>query len=302
MHNLKVGHFTHQDHGTGVTVFLFDSPARGAYVLCGSSPASHEIAVLELEANVSCIDALTFVGGSAYGLSAVAGVLRWCKEKGRGYQTPYGVVPIVPAAGIFDLSVQSAHPPNAEEAYRACQLAVEDNAERGRIGAGTGASVGKLVPNARQMYGGLGQAVLRLPGGLEVVAYAVVNSLGDIRDKTGRIIAGAFFPDGSYADCEAYLLSGGNHLFQEVSVSNTALISVFTNAGFSKIELKRIAKVAISGMARAISPVFMRSDGDILFCVSLGELPADEKVVSVMAAEAVRQAIVNAVQDSVPIE
>lgn len=300
MQFLKIGHYTQEQHGTGVTVFLFDKPARGAYLLCGSSPASHELTTLELDANISHVDGLIFLGGSAFGLSAVDGVMRWFKEQGRGYPTPYGAVPIVPAVGIYDLAIKQAIPPTSENAYQACRSAFEDNVSEGRIGAATGASIGKFVPFAARMSGGLGCAELTLADGLSVLVYAVVNSLGDVRDKSGNIIAGARLPNGEFANCEEYLLSGQED--SAPTLLNTTLIAVFTNGKFSKIELSRIAKVAVAGMARAISPVFTRYDGDILFCFSLGERLATEKVVSTMAAEAVRQAIVNAVKDSIVLE
>lgn len=286
MQFLKVGHNTQEEKGTGVTAFIFEKPAVAAYIQCGSAPASHEIAVLELDASISHIDGLVFVGGSALGLPAVDGVIRWFREQGRGFRTPVGAIPIVPAVGIFDLVVKQPVAPTAEEAYQACRSAQEDNIAIGRIGAGTGASVGKLIPSALPMSGGLGCAELILENGVRVLAYAVVNSVGDVRDQQGNIIAGARLAHGEFANCEKFLISG-----QEDALTarlNTSLIAVFTNALFAKHELKRIARVAMSGMARAISPVFTRYDGDILFCVSLGERLVSENIVSAMAAEAVR--------------
>jgi L-aminopeptidase/D-esterase-like protein len=299
MQSLKVGHYTNEEHATGVSVFLFDHPAPAAYTLCGASPASHELHVMELDAHVPYIDGLVFSGGSAFGLNAVAGVMKWFQEQGRGYRTPYANVPIVPAAGIYDLAVKSPVPPTAENAYQACLDAVENNPQCGRVGAGTGASVGKFVPHAARMSGGVGFAELTLKNGVCVLAYAVVNSLGDVRDGS-RIVAGARLANGDFADCEKYLLTGHEEIVSDLA--NTTLVAVFTNAKFSKIELKRIGKVGIAGMARAISPVFTRSDGDIIICASLGELPEVELVVSAMAAEVVRQAIVNAVKEAVVLQ
>ncbi len=294
MQYLKIGHATNEAHATGVSVFLFDRPAPTAYSLCGASPASHELHVLELDANVPFIDGLAFTGGSAFGLNAVAGVLRWFQEQGRGYQTHAGPVPIVPVAGIYDLAVKSSQPPTAEEGYQACLNARENNPLQGRVGAGTGASVGKLIPEAARMRGGIGFSELTLKNGVTVLAYALVNSVGDVRDGSD-IIAGARFADGTFANCEQYLLTG--HQAIETDLANTTLVAVFTNAKFSKSELKRISKVAMTGMARAISPVFTRADGDIIFCTSLGDHPGVEMIVGSMAAEAVRQAIINAVKD-----
>ncbi len=296
MQSLKIGHYTHEQHATGVTVFLFDQPAPAAYSLCGASPASHELHVLELDAHVPYIDGLVFSGGSAFGLNAVSGVMQWFQEQGRGYRTPYAPVPIVPAVGIYDFAVKSAIPPTADNAYEACLNAIDNNPLQGRVGAGAGASIGKLVPHAKRMSGGVGFAERTLKNGVSVLAYAVVNSLGDVRDGS-KIIAGARLPDGKFANCERYLLTGHEEIVSDLA--NTTLVAVFTNAKFSKVELKRIGKVAMAGMARAISPVFTESDGDIIICASLGELPEVELVVSAMAAETVRQAIIHAVKDSI---
>jgi L-aminopeptidase/D-esterase-like protein len=296
MQNLRVGHCSKHEHGTGISAFLFDKPAQGAYQLCGSSPASHELHVLDMENSVTHVDGLVFTGGSAFGLSVIEGVMRWFQEQGRGVPALHGAVPIVPIAGIYDLGVKQAIPPTREDAYEACKLACVDNIEQGQVGAGTGASVGKLVPNAHSMSSGIGRAEITLADGLQVVAYAVVNAVGDVRDANNTIIAGASYEKGKFADCEKYLLSGQNNT---AMFGNTTLVAVFTNAKFSKAELKRIAKMAIAGMARAISPVFTCYDGDLLFCFSLGEKIASELIVGAMAVEAVRQAIVNSVNHAV---
>lgn len=301
MKNLRVGHYTNTDKGTGVTVFIFDERAEGVYHLCGSAPASHELHVLELEGNVSHADGLIFLGGSAYGLGAIQGVMEWFKEQHKGFPTTYGPIPILPAASIYDLGVSQPLPPTAEEAYAACASAREFNFAEGRVGAGTGASVGKLIPDTQCMSGGIGFSEKQLANGLTVLAFAVVNALGDIREKNNSIIAGARLPNGDFADCEAYMLTGkeeANDLFVDENL-NTTLVAVFTNAKFSKSALKRISKMAIAGMARAIFPVFTQFDGDLLFSFSLGEEIASELTVGTMAAEAVREAIVNSVKDSV---
>ena len=173
---------------------------------------------------------------------------------------------------------------------------MENNIDRGRIGAGTGATVGKLIPLAQPMSGGIGRALLTQQDGLEVMAYVVVNSVGDIRDQ-GKIIAGARDAHDDFADCEKFLLTGQveSDLFTH---SNTTLGVVMTNAVFTKGEARRLAKMASAGMARAISPVFTRFDGDIVFCFSVGTVAASELTVGAMAAEAVRLAIINAVTDS----
>jgi L-aminopeptidase/D-esterase-like protein len=297
MQGLKVGHFSAEKRGTGASVFIFDHPSEGAYHLCGASPATHELGVLDLDANVTHCDGLALLGGSAFGLSAVAGMMQWFHEHQRGLQTRHAIVPIVPAAGIYDLAVNEVSSPTAEEVYQACVSAREDDQESGRLGAGTGASVGKIAEGARWMSGGVGRAEQSLPDGATVLAYAVVNPVGDVRDARGQIIAGAKNPDGSFADCEAALLNGRDE--KNILTSNTTLVALFTNVSFSRIELKRITKMATAGMARAISPVFTRYDGDIIFGFSLGKKSACELAVGALAAEVTRRAILNAVKNSV---
>ncbi|RDI45163.1 putative aminopeptidase [Aquicella lusitana] len=297
MQGLKIGHVSSQEKGTGVSVFLFDPGSAGACWVCGSAPATHELAVLDPENSVPHLDGLVLSGGSAYGLYAAKGVMTYLTEQGRGCPTPHGVVPIVPAAALYDLDYKKAIAPTEEEAYQACREASEDNMASGRIGAGTGATIGKLVPDAKHMSGGLGRAEMTLPDGVQVVAYAAVNCVGDVRDKAGRIVAGARLTQDEFADCEKYLLSGEGErdLFQH---SNTTLVAVFTNAKFDKSELKRIAKMATAGIARAIAPIFTRFDGDILFCISVGERMASDLTIGTLAAEIVRLAIVDAVKHS----
>lgn len=297
MQGLKIGHFTDKNKHTGVSVFLFDKPATGAYLLCGSGPATLELAALEPDMSVSNIHGLLLTGGSAYGIYAAQGVMRYLTEKNMGIPVPHGVVPIVPCASIYDLAYKTSEPPTDKDAYTACLQAVTNNKESGRIGAGTGATIGKLIKDDFIMTGGLGRAELSLPNGVKVLAYVVVNAAGDIRDHLGRIIAGARSNNGEFVDSEAYLLSG-KPAYTFLEGGNTTLAAIFTNAKFSKSELKRISKMAIAGMARAISPIFTCYDGDILFSISIGEKEASVLSVGVIAAEAVRCAIIDAVKHS----
>lgn len=297
MRGLRVGHATNQENGTGLTVFLMENSAVGGYWICGSAPATHELVVLDPDNSVSNLFGLVLSGGSAFGLYAAKGVMEYLKEKNIGHPTLHGVVPIVPAAAIYDLAYKKGIAPTEQEAYQACVDATENNMRTGRIGAGTGATIGKLIPNAKHMTGGLGHAELTLPNGVQVKAYAVVNCVGDVRDEAGHIVAGACDQAGKFLDCEKYLLSGQGEK-ELFDFGNTTLVAVFTNANFSKGELKRIAKMATAGMARAISPIFTRYDGDILFCVSVGDMAASELTVGTMAAEAVRLAIHDAINQS----
>lgn len=299
MSSVHVGHYSNLDNKTGVSVFLFESLAPAVYLLCGSAPATRELSVLEPGAIVEGIHGLVLTGGSAFGLDAVAGVMTFLQERGRGFKTAHKIVPIVPAAAIYDCAFAVA-PPTAEEAYQACLNARPNHLLSGRIGAGVSASVGKCVPHARPMSGGLGCATILLQKNIEVTAYAVVNCVGDVRDQQGNILAGARFQDGHFADTEQFFLT---HFFADhfpfASTLNTTLVVVTTNAFFDKAALLRITRVASTGMARAISPVFTRDDGDLIFAISVGEEKISEQNVSIAAAEAVRLAILNAVKESV---
>jgi len=297
MNGVKVGHYTNVEAGTGVSVFLFEQSAVGAYWICGSAPATHELVVLDPDNSVPRLHGLVLAGGSAYGLYAAKGVMTYLTERSIGHPTPHGIVPIVPAAAIYDLSYKQAQPPTDKEAYQACLKAIENNPQSGRIGAGTGATIGKIIPDAKHMSAGLGYAEVRLANEIQVMAYAVVNTVGDVLNAAGEIVAGAKWENGQFAHCEKYLLSGQaeQELFNH---ANTTLVAVMTNAKFSKGELRRIGKMAVAGMARAISPCFTQYDGDILFCVSVGDKVASELSVGTLAAEAVRLAILNAVKDA----
>jgi len=294
MNWLKVGHTTCEDKGTGISVFLFDPAVCGAYHVCGSAPATVELPAMNLENIVKTFNALVLTGGSALGLSATAGVMRWMNEHKQGLTTPYGLVPIIPAAAIYDLGVKQPLPPTAEDAYQACVAATSNNFASGMIGAGRGATVGKLVPNTKPSSGGIGCAKIEIKGGISVLAYAVVNSVGDVRDTSGQIIAGAMDQNNQFSDTDKYLLSGD--FSDTIATSNTCLVTVFIDADLSQIELKRIAKMAVAGMGSCISPVFTRYDGDVIFCFANGDKKAPEMVVGTMAAKAVQQAIINAVK------
>jgi L-aminopeptidase/D-esterase-like protein len=296
MQGLRIGHTTLEKQGTGVTAFIFEQPAVGAYTLCGSSPAAHELSTLDLEVNVSHVNGLLFTGGSAFGLGAAAGAMRWFQENNIGWKMPHGVVPIIPTIAIYDLAIKQPVAPSADDAYRACADAIENNTASGRIGAGTGASVGKAVKTAARMSGGIGVANITV-GKANVIVYAVVNSVGDVVNAAGNIIAGARDDNGEFADCQKTILAND---FAPLTVpSNSTLVAVFTDAAFSKIQLKRISKMALAGMARAVTPIFTQFDGDIIFCLSLGQERAEEIVVGTAAAAAVQTAIVDAVKNSV---
>jgi L-aminopeptidase/D-esterase-like protein len=292
---LKIGHTTNIHHKTGLTVFLPDTPARCGRWICGAAPASRECDLLDPAQLVETIDALMFTGGSAYGLDAASGVMQWLKENQRGWPTYFGRVPIVPVAAIYDF--QSTHPtiPTPIDAYQACISANYPINQNHSVGIGTGASVGKLLPNALPMPGGFGFAKLSNNNGIEVIAFAAVNCAGDVFHHD-KIIAGARFSNGEFADTQHQLLTSQHaQSFVKSPQSNTTLVATFTNAQFNKSQLTRIARMASCGIAQAIRPVFTIYDGDMIFSLSLGDYIADEIIVGTLCAEATRQAIINAV-------
>jgi L-aminopeptidase/D-esterase-like protein len=237
-------------------------------------------------------------GGSAYGLDAAAGVMQWLKQHNKGFAIGSTVVPIVPAACVFDLTYLSDQAPSKEDAYLACQIATANNQSQGRMGAGPGALVGKLVSDSTPMFGGIGVAELTGPEGLMVRAYAVVNAIGDIVDKD-TIVAGAKLANGEFANSLKSISQGKVALHPvKSSIMNTTLVAVFTNAKFNKAGLIRLAKMGSGGLAQATSPSLTSLDGDTVFCFSLGELMADELITGSLIQEAVRQAIVNAAKVS----
>jgi L-aminopeptidase/D-esterase-like protein len=290
---LMIGHATREDISSGVTVFILPQMRPCGYWLCGSAPATREVSLLDAAATVPGIDALVFTGGSAFGLDVTRGVMQWLCERGRGFSTSAGVVPIVPTAAIFDLSVGQAAAPTADDAYRACANAVVAQHQQGRIGAGTGASVGKLASSTQSMPGGLGWAEHVCENGLQVLVYAVVNCVGDVIDEQANIIAGAKDKKG-FVNLQSHFMTGQPTCAHLLTQTNTTLVAVFTNAQFDKAQLTRIAKAASAGMARAIRPVFTAYDGDVIFAASTDDIVADEVTVGIIAAELVRQAIVSA--------
>jgi L-aminopeptidase/D-esterase-like protein len=290
--SVAIGHFTDNANCTGLTVFLLPQPSACGWWLCGSAPATRDVTLLAPEAMVDKIHGLLFSGGSAFGLGAANGVMQWLLQQGKGFETPGGLVPIVPTACIYDLQVGRPIAPTAEQAYQACQQAIPNNPAMGSVGVGTGATVGKLLANTTSVPGGYGYASLLGANGVEVRAYAAVNSVGSIINERGEVVAG---DDLDSTKLIQALQQGKKSKGFSTMTANSTLVAVMTNAHFNKAALTRIARMASAGMARAIVPVFTTYDGDVVFSLSLGKLPADEITVGVLAAEAVRLAIIAAV-------
>ncbi|HEY8477098.1 MAG TPA: P1 family peptidase [Chloroflexota bacterium] len=295
---LLVGHDTNLEAATGCTVVLCEEGAVGGVDVRGAAPGTRETDVLRPGHLVSQVHAVLLTGGSAFGLDAAAGVMRYLEERGRGFLVGHVRVPIVPAAVIFDLLVGDATVrPDAAAGYRACQAASRGPIAEGTVGAGTGATVGKLFGPTGATKGGLGTASLRLPDGLVVGAIVVVNAVGDVVDpQTGRIVAGARRPEGGFLDAMAQLRLGW--LPGPGAAANTTIGVVATNARLDVAQCRRVASMAHDGLARTIRPVHTMHDGDTLFALATGHWQgnADVTRVGALAAEAVAEAVLRAVR------
>jgi L-aminopeptidase/D-esterase-like protein len=298
---ITVGHANVPAHGTGCTVILGPvSGLRAAVALRGRATGTREIDALSPRHLVERIDAILFAGGSAYGLGAADGVMRWLRERGRGLPVgPLGTIPIVPTAVIFDLG-NAGKPvgwPGPDDGYRACEAAGEEFAE-GATGVGTGATVGKAAGIDKMMPAGLGTWAARAEGSDVVVgALVVANAVGDVRDARGEIIAGARGPDGRFIDSVRYLANGGAPFGDpERLTRNTTLAVVATNATLDRVQLEALAQAGSDALARRITPYGTLYDGDVVFAVSTGTVPAASTLqVEALAALAVPTAVERAV-------
>jgi L-aminopeptidase/D-esterase-like protein len=295
---IKVGHFTLSDRPTGCTAILVDGNAVGGVSQRGGAPGTRETDLLNPLNMVDKVNAVVLAGGSAFGLDAATGVVRWLEEHDIGWPAGPSRVPIVPAAILFDLGV-GANPkvrPTADCGYRAAAAATGGAIEEGTVGAGAGATVGKLGGPARWTKSGLGTASITLPSGLVVAALVAVNAVGDIVDPaTGKVVAGVRNPDGTFADARKILRSGSNGQPPRPG-ENTTIGVVATNARLSKAEATRMALMADDGYARAISPSHTSGDGDTIFSLATGRWngTADVTLVGALAAEAMADAVVRA--------
>jgi len=295
---IRVGQATDERALTGCTVVLCEGGATVGVAVRGGAPGSRETDLCRpAHPLVSQAHAVLLAGGSAFGLAAADGVMRYLEERGIGYDTGVARVPIVPAAILFDLAVgDPAVRPDAAMGYAACQAASDGPVAEGNVGAGTGATVGKLLGMARCMKGGLGTASVALGGGLVVGAVVAVNALGDVVDpRSGRIIAGTRAPLGpGLADTLALMrrLLGRAAL----AFSHTVIGVVATNAALDVPQANFVASMAHDGIARTIRPAHTLLDGDTLFCLATGRRRADVSLVGAYAAEVVAEAIVRGVR------
>ena len=296
---IKVGHHTLSERPTGCTVVLTETGAVGAVDVRGAAPGTREIALLDPINTVQQVHAIVLAGGSAFGLAAAEGVMRYLEERNIGYETQAAKVPIVPAAILYDLGVgdDPSIRPTADCGYRAAQSATDEPAAEGSVGAGAGATVGKVAGPNRAMKGGIGTAAFELPGGIRVAALMVVNAVGDVVDPdTGVIVAGVRTPDGrSLADARTFLRAWPEDTHQG---QNTTIGVVATNATLDKAQLALVARMAHDGLARAVRPAHTPSDGDAIFAIATGRVSGDVSLLQLgaLGADATAEAIVRAVR------
>jgi L-aminopeptidase/D-esterase-like protein len=274
----QIGHWTDPEARTGCTVVIPPPEARGGVDVRGGGTGTREIETLSPMANAEGATAVLLTGGSAFGLAAADGVARWLEERGQGRPTSAGVVPLVSAAVIYDLIEGAAgRRPGPDDGYAACENARAEVPERGPVGAGTGAAVGKLLGRERSTPGGVGYAATTLPDGATLAAIAVANAFGDVIGARGELLGAPRDDSGRLArtadllctmTAPPDLMSGSAR-----GAGNTTLVCVFTDASLDKRGCAIVARMASAGIARAVDPAFTPVDGDVVFCLASGPDP-----------------------------
>jgi L-aminopeptidase/D-esterase-like protein len=289
---ILVGHATDTAGATGCTVVLAPPDGMPCTVFVrGRATGSRELDACRPESLAGRVDAVILTGGSAYGLAAADGVMRWMESRGRGFRVGAGVVPIVPAAVVFDLLPLGAFDarPTPDMGLAACEAAGPVVAE-GSVGAGTGTTVGKVLGLAWAMKGGIGTWAAH-GGDVIVGAIAVVNAFGDVLDGSGRVLAGARREGGGFAGSADYLAAGGVPGGALRAAHHTTLVVVVTNAGLDRLALGGVARAGADALARRIVPSGTAVDGDIVFACSAGSAPASAFQVEQLARAAVEMAV-----------
>jgi len=291
-----VGHASDRSQRTGCTVILFDHPYPLIADVRGGAPTTRETASFYRLSSHAKADALVLVGGSAFGLAAADGVVSYLAERRKGRRTSAGIVPRVPAAVIYDLAVSRGVYPNAEMGRKACSCACATNTERGNVGAGTSATIGKMFGTKGWMKGGLGTASHRLPDGTTIGAIAVVNSFGDVlHTKNGNIVAGLRSPGHfRFADTERLLLTK-SRLPSKVEDGNTTLVIVATDLMIGVNDLALISQAAHDAIAASIRPAHTVFDGDVVFAITTQDRKGSLLRVLAAAQDATQRAILDAV-------
>ena len=295
---IEVGHFTDARRPTGCSVIIARDGAVAGVDVRGGAPGTRETDLLQPSNLVDRVHAIVLAGGSAWGLDAASGVMRWLEENNIGLQVGFGLVPIVPAAVLFDLPVGDARiRPDAQAGYQACLAASRSAPAEGNVGAGAGALVGKIFGLERAMRGGIGSASITVEG-ITVGAIIACNAAGDVLNpRTGAVLAGARTADGSaLLDARNALLAGAAPQ-PILAGTNTTIGVIATDAQLTKPQAQRLALVAHDGLARSINPVHTMLDGDTLFALATGQTgrTASMLLLSTMAAEVTARAVVRAV-------
>jgi L-aminopeptidase/D-esterase-like protein len=269
----RIGHWTDLEARTGCTVVIPPPGARGGVDVRGGGTGTREVETLSPLANAEGPTAVLLTGGSAFGLAAAGGVARWLEERGLGHPTPAGVVPLVPAAVIFDLAAGDAgRRPGPAEGYAACESATATIPERGAVGAGAGAAVGKALGRERSTRAGVGYAATALADGTSLAAIAVANAFGDVIARDGTVLGGPHDERGRMiATADALRKHPGPP--PVIGSGNTTLACVCTDASLDKRGCAIVARMASAGIARAVDPVFTPLDGDVVFCLASGSEP-----------------------------
>ncbi len=285
------GHYTDTDNRTGCTVVIIKDGAVAGVDVRGSAPGTRETDLLRPTNTVQQAHAFLLSGGSAFGLAAADGVMRWLEANGIGFETGFARVPIVPAAVLYDLDTGSAaNRPDSKAGYAACENAARETLAQGSVGAGTGATIGKAGGMEKAAKGGFGTAAITLPSGITVAACFAVNALGDIYDHTtGQKIAG--MSGGTV--CDLFMNSGN---IGDFSARNTTIGIVGTNAALNKEQANKLAAIAHDGIAMCIRPAHTMFDGDTVFAFGTSETAGDFNAILAAGAEVSARAIINAVK------
>ncbi|KUK35670.1 MAG: hypothetical protein PWP44_1079 [Thermacetogenium sp.] len=296
---IKVGHAQNMEAATGCTAVLCEEGAAAGVDVRGGAPGTRETDLLNPVNLVEKIHAAIICGGSAFGLDAASGVMQYLEERGIGFDVQVTKVPIVCGAVLFDLAIgDPSVRPDKEMGYQACLNATNRECPEGNVGAGTGATVGKILGMERAMKGGLGACCFQV-GELKVGALVAVNCMGDvIEPATGEILAGALSDDRrTFADTEKVMMleyaKQKNHF-----AGNTTVGVVATNGSFNKAQMNKVASMAHNGLGRVIRPAHSMVDGDTIFALATGKVEADINVAGLLAARAVERAIVRAVKQA----
>jgi len=300
---IEVGHWTDTEGVTGCTVVLCRQGAVGGVDVRGSAPGTRETDLLRPGNLVEQVHAVLLTGGSAYGLDAASGVMRWLEEQDIGFDVGVGVVPIVAAAVLFDLAIGRADVrPGPQAGYAACQAARAGPVAEGCVGAGTGATVGKLLGSSFATKGGIGTAARRIAGNVTVGALVAANTFGDVVDPaTGHIIAGARDPQGNGFVNTVERLHGDLSATKLGFSSNTALAVVATDATLTKEGVNKVAQMAHDGLAQAIRPLHTMLDGDTVFALATGRRSkgmGNVTAIGTVAASVLAEAVVRAVRQA----